>query len=92
MAAQKTSDVEAIEKDSRELLEDYESEMREAHDVAYEDDNVIVFVDETGHELNEIVAETGVSRDVVSQWHHEQARKVCDRPWSVWDPVVALKN
>ena len=74
---------------------DYEYEYREdPHtdaEVVYEDDQVIVVADHTGHELNEWVSDfnmTEADRDAFYTWNHEVARELTDHDWAVADPVV----
>jgi len=81
-----------------EMFDDYEAEFREAHEVKHEDDELIVFSDTTGHELNDIAEAEGIDRDRLSHHMHEQARRFYDRDrtggdaWSVADPVVFRKQ
>ena len=67
-------------------------------DPVAKNENMLVFADTDGYELDEIAAHTaGVDRGDVAQWMHRMARKVHDRgphggdAWSVADPVVVLK-
>lgn len=86
---------------ARELT-DIEADLRDAHgEPVHEGEDMTVFADEHGHELDEIAADIdGVSRSEVSEWMHEQARGVYGRdeadgsgdPWSVADPVVVLHD
>ena len=74
-----------------EHFEEFEEEYRtepEHHEVVYEDEQVIVVADHTGHELNEWASEFGIDRTEFSQTMHSLARQVCDYSWSVSDPVV----
>jgi hypothetical protein len=74
--------------------EDYLPEFREAHgEPVYEDDGVVIFADDTGHELNAIVEHyADVTRSELSEWSHEIARDLCDYSWSVSEPVVVFKS
>lgn len=89
---------EIMTEEAHNLLK-IEDEMRDVHgEPVFEDENVIIFSDSSGHELGEIADHTdGVSRDDVSGWMHEIARQYYDRTssggdaWSVNDPVVLLK-
>jgi len=74
---------------------DYEYEYREdPHtdaEVVYEDEQLIVVADHTGHELNEWVSDfnmTEADRDAFYTWNHEVARELTDHDWAVADPVV----
>lgn len=65
-------------------------------EIRYEDDDVVVFADASGHELNEIADATGVDRTALSRRMHEEARRHynADEPgdeWSVADPIVVEK-
>ena len=60
----------------------------EHHEVVYEDDQVIVVADHTGHELNEWANEFDIDRTELSKTMHTLARQVCDYSWSVSDPIV----
>ena len=74
-----------------EHFEEFEAEYRtepQHHEVVYEDDQVIVVADHTGHELNEWASDFDVDRTEFSQTMHALARQVCDYSWSVSDPVV----
>ena len=74
---------------------DYEHEYREdPHTdagVVYEDDQVIVVADNTGHELTEWASDfnmTGEDCDEFCTWNHEVARDLTDYDWTAADPVV----
>ena len=74
-----------------DAFEEYEAEYRtepEHHEVVYEDDQVVVVADHTGHELNEWANEFGVDRDALSETMHALAREVCDYNWGTSDPIV----
>ena len=75
-----------------EHFEEYEHEYREDDDtnaeVVYEDEQVVVVADHTGHELNEWASDFAVDATEFSQTMHALARDVCDHDWSVSDPVV----
>jgi len=86
---------EAMRISMAEHFEDFEHEYREdPHtdaEVVYEDDQVIVVADHTGHELNEWMSDfnmTDEDRDAFYGWNHEVARELTDRGWAVVDPVV----
>jgi len=66
-------------------------------EIRHEDDNVVIFADSSGQELNEIAEIVGVDRDALSQRMHKEARKhyTDDNPgdeWSVVDPIAVFKN
>ena len=71
--------------------------MREYHGAPLvETDALLLFRDETGHELNEFANDMETSRGELSERMHEIARRVHhdDSPgdeWSVTDPVVLAK-
>jgi len=69
------------------LLDD----MRDYHDVAYEDDDVVVFIDSQGYELTELANDMSVSYDELRDAMHEQARELCNRDWAASWPVVVAK-
>lgn len=74
-----------------EHFESFETEYRtepKAHEVVYEDDQVIVVADHTGHELNEWANDFDMDRRELSRLMHDLARDVCDYNWSTSDPVV----
>jgi hypothetical protein len=78
-----------------EHFSEFEYEYREdPHtdaEVVYEDDQVIVVADHTGHELNEWVSDFNLTHedcDVFYRWNHEVARELTDYNWSVAYPVV----
>jgi len=80
-------------------LTEIESELRDAHGApVVETRSVIIFRDETGHELNEIADHEGIDRGDLSEWMHTEARKHHDRDrlggdaWSVSDAIVVLKD
>ena len=80
-------------------LAEIEQDLRDVHGPpVVETDSVIIFADDTGHELNEIAEYEGLSRGDVSEWMHTEARKHHDRArcggdaWSVSDPIVVLKE
>ena len=82
-----------------EHFEDFEHEYREdPHtdaEVVYEDDQVIVVADHTGHELNEWVSDfnmTEEDRYAFYKWNHEVARELTDHGWAVAYPVVFDKE
>jgi hypothetical protein len=75
-----------------EHFEAFEHEYREDDDtdatVVYEDDQVVVVADFSGHELNEWSDDFGVDRDALSEFFHVQARKITDYDWGYADPVL----
>jgi hypothetical protein len=78
-----------------EHFEDFEHEYREdPHtdaEVVYEDDQVVVVADHTGHELTEWVSDfdmTEEDRYAFYKWNHEVARELTDHGWAVAYPVV----
>lgn len=75
-----------------EHFETYEYEYRHDDDtdaeVVYEDDQVVVVADHSGHELNEWVSDFDTDAEKFSQCMHDLARQLCDYDWSVSDPVV----
>ena len=74
-----------------EHFQEFEAEYRtepQHHEVVYEDDQVIVVADHTGHELNEWASDFDVDAIEFSQTMHTLARQVCDYSWSVSDPIV----
>lgn len=75
-----------------EHFQSFEHEYREDDatdaEVVYEDDQVIVVADHSGHELNEWASDFDVDRGQLSETMHALARQVCDYDWSVSDPVV----
>ena len=59
--------------------------------VVYEDDQVIVVADLTGHELTEWASDfnmTDEDCDAFWEWNHEVARELTDHDWAVVDPIV----
>jgi len=71
----------------------YEADGAADASIVYEDDQVAVVADHTGHELNEWVSETdNITRDELSEWCHTVARDLCDYDWSASDPVVFDKR
>jgi len=73
-------------------FEDFEFEYREDRDthaeVIYEDDEKIVVVDHTGHEINEWANDYDVDREELSMFFHKVARDLTGYDWAVSDPVV----
>jgi len=66
-------------------------------EIRHEDDDVVIFADASGHELNEIAEIVGVDRDALSERMHNEARDRYDDgnpgdEWSVADPVVVIKE
>jgi len=60
----------------------------EGSEVVYEDDQLVIVADHTGHELNEYLKDHDVPRRVVSNWMHEVAREKTDYSWEASDPIV----
>ena len=80
-------------------LAEIEQDLRDVHGApVVETDSVIIFADDTGHELNGIADYEGIDRGDLSEWMHSEARKHHDRDrlggdaWSVADPIVVLKE
>jgi len=78
-----------------EHFDEFEHEYREdPHtdaEVVYEDDQVIVVADHTGHELTEWESDfnmTDEDCDAFYGWNHEVARELTDYDWAAVDPVV----
>jgi len=71
---------------------EFEYEYRDGPDtdaeVVYEDDQVVVVADHSGHELNDWASDLGLDRSELSEQMHTLARQLCDYDWSVSDPVV----
>jgi hypothetical protein len=97
MSEPNTDDVLAAESFALNKILD---ELRDVHgDPVAENEHMLVFADTDGHELNEIVSysDNNITREELSKWMHEMARKIHDRDriggdaWSVADPVVVLK-
>lgn len=81
-----------MKRDMAQHFEDFEHEYRDDEDthaeVVYEDSEVVVVADHTGHELNEWANDYDVDRSQLSEWMHKAARGLCEYDWSVSDPVV----
>jgi len=82
-----------------EHFDDFEHEYREdPHtdaEVVYEDDQLIVVADRTGHELAEWAADFNMTNEDCGEfwdWNHELARDLTDYDWVVDDPVVFDKK
>ena len=74
-----------------EFEHEYREDPHTDAEVVYEDEQLIVVADHTGHELNEWVSDfnmTEEDRDAFCAWNHEVARELTDHDWSVVDPVV----
>ena len=74
-----------------EFEHEYREDPHTDAEVVYEDDQVVVVADHTGHELTEWVSDfnmTEADRDAFYTWNHEVARELTDHDWSVVDPVV----
>ena len=59
--------------------------------VVYEDDQVIVVADLTGHELTEWASDFNMTEEdgyAFRAWNREVARELTDHSWAVVDPVV----
>jgi hypothetical protein len=96
-AADNTDDPrsEAMRISMAEHFEDFEHEYREdphtGAEVVFEDDQVIVVADHTGHELAEWAADFNMTNEDCGafwEWSHEVARDLTDHDWAVVDPVV----
>jgi hypothetical protein len=77
-----------------EHFEEFEAEYRtepQHHEVVYEDDEVVIVADHTGHELGEWASDYGIDYGELSQAFHTLARQVCNYSWSVSDPIVFEK-
>lgn len=81
---------ETMKTQMAENFDEFEAEYREEDHwtVVYEDDQVVVVADHTGHELNEYAKEFDVSRRELSEIMHDLARDLCDHNWSASDPIV----
>ena len=74
-----------------EFEHEYREDPHTDAEVVYEDDQVIVVADHTGHELNEWVSDFNMTEedcDAFCAWNHEVARELTDHYWAVVDPVV----
>lgn len=71
----------------KEFEAEYRTEPRH-HEVVYEDDEVVVVADHTGHEINEWASDFNLDRETLSVCFHRLARQKCDYSWSVSDPIV----
>jgi hypothetical protein len=74
-----------------EFEHEYREDPHTDAEVVYEDDQVIIVSDHTGHELNEWVSDfnmTEEDRYAFYKWNHEVARELTDHGWSVAYPVV----
>lgn len=75
-------------------------ELREAHEVKFESDELVVFADSTGHEINEFADDMALSRSELSEKLHDLARDHYGRdqsdgqgdPWGYLDPIVIAKE
>jgi len=78
-----------------EFEHEYREDPHTDAEVVYEDDQVIVVSDHTGHELNEWVSDfnmTEEDRYAFYKWNHEVARELTDHGWAVAYPVVFDKE
>lgn len=99
MAQQSQTDTDALMAEESFGLNEILDELRDVHgDPVAENENMIVFADTHGYELNDIADHTeGVDYSDVSGWMHKTARTIRDRVpsggdhWAVYDPVVVLK-
>ena len=98
--SQTESDIDAVMAEESFNLNEILDELRDVHgEPVAENENMLVFADTDGHELQEIAnySEHDIGRGDVSEWMHKMARKLHDRDWtggdawSVADPVVVLK-
>lgn len=68
--------------------------------IVFENQEIVVYQDHAGYELNEWSDAFGVERAELSQRMHELAREHYDRddtpsggdPWSAYDPLVFVKT
>ena len=70
---------------------EYRKDPHTGAEVVFEDDQVIVVADHTGHELNEWMSDFSMTEedcDAFYAWNHEVARELTDHGWAVVDPVV----
>lgn len=84
---------DSLKIDMAEGWTEHEDEYRdqvnyEGSKVIYEDDQLVIVVDHTGHELNEYLKDHDIPRRVVSKWMHDVARNETDYDWSASDPIV----
>lgn len=82
-----TDTIESMMADLRAHLD----ELREIHEVVYEDGDVVVFSDEKGYELNELREDYG---DDVEIFMHDEANELVGDSWNwstTW-PVVVRKD
>lgn len=78
-----------------EHFDDYEYEYRRDSstdaEVVYEDEQVIVVADHTGHELIEWAADFNLTKDEFDEfyeWMHAVAHELTTHTFSTYDPVV----
>jgi len=82
---------DSIKVEMAEHFGEFEAEYRtepQHHEVVYEDEEVVVVADHTGHELNEWADDLDFDRTELSKTMHTLARQVCDYNWSTSDPIV----
>lgn len=72
-------------------LEEMRSDHNDHLEVVAETDDVVVFADHKGHELNVWSDELGVERGELSRVMHREARKHSDYNWSASDPLVIVR-
>lgn len=92
--------LDAINTDILEHWDLYEDGIDDgAHDIVFEDENVIVLADSSGHFWREQLEVTdielddhGILHSIIVQVHHGLARQHCDHSWSAVDPVVIEKS
>lgn len=95
MATNNDPRTEAMKRDMDEHFEEFEREYRDGTygKVVYEDSEVVIVSDESGHELREWADEYDVDSDELSYFFHDVARTryspdMTGDPWAVNDPIV----
>lgn len=67
-----------------------------AHEIVYEDSDVVVLADHSGHlwreQLDAMEIADDALRTIVTSLHHTAARKHCEYSWSTADPFVLVKS
>jgi hypothetical protein len=72
-----------------EFEADYRDDVNyEGSEVVFEDDQMVIVADHSGHEINEFASDFDVPRRVLSNWFHKVAKRKTDRSWSTADPIV----
>jgi len=66
-----------------------------AHDIVYEDSDVVVLADNSGHfwrdQFDAVGIENSPMRSIISSLHHKWARKYCGHSWTTVSPIVVKK-